>query len=149
MEIKKSSAALVRAIIESSVDVNIYLINGVKLSGKLISADQDKLTLTKAGVGDVVYRDDMQVIYRNAISTIEPQSQIHSSFFTEESSDEDEGEDLIDVLIREKVPAKLYLKSGICLLGTIQYEFADMFLLKTTKELQAVMKQAIATVTSN
>lgn len=52
------------------VEVNIFLVNGVKLQGRIESFDQFVIMLTSG-------RDSTQIVYKHAISTISPTRKIN------------------------------------------------------------------------
>ncbi|HMA59637.1 MAG TPA: RNA chaperone Hfq [Halanaerobiales bacterium] len=58
---------------KQSIGVKIYLMNGVQLKGKVIGFDDFTILLE--------VENDLKVIYKHAVSTIEPQENIKDVIF--------------------------------------------------------------------
>jgi|TARA_B100001094_G_scaffold308650_1_gene341500 host factor-I protein len=61
---KDNEAKFIQTLIDGNAQVTIFLINGVKLSGEITSADEETLNLKRD--------KHTQLVYKNAISTIMP-----------------------------------------------------------------------------
>ena len=59
-----SHDAFYALLIEAKVDVYVFLINGIKLNGKIVRADRYCIQLTRGS--------SSQVIYKHTISTVMP-----------------------------------------------------------------------------
>lgn len=71
-----SQATFLNPLIKHQTPVHIYLINGIKLQGKITAVDAMVIVLTND--------ENDQLIYKHAISTVLPQIAITESVTTEE-----------------------------------------------------------------
>ena len=72
------------ALRREHVQVSIYLVNGIKLQGQVVSFDQFVILLRN---------QVSQMVYKHAISTIVPARAVNMSQLSEDSSKEEEAKD--------------------------------------------------------
>ena len=68
---KYTSREFIDHLIEQEIPVIIYIVNGFQIKGVIISADDDALV--------VVNKNHSQMIYKSAVSTIDPSENVFPS----------------------------------------------------------------------
>jgi RNA chaperone Hfq len=136
-------SGLVKALIKSAVETNVFLVNGVRLSGCIEQADASTLILVRDG--------KKQVIYRHAIATIVPvghfsKEAFDSADYTEPKTDES----LLNSLVQIGDNINAFMLNGIRLSGVLLCEDDEMLLMSVPEkdQFQSVMKRAIATLSA-
>lgn len=66
---------------KEGVPVNVYLVNGIKLTGQIDAFDQFVIVLKNAS---------SQMVYKHAVSTVQPAQRFHLPRFDEDEAEEDQ-----------------------------------------------------------
>lgn len=61
-------------ILKNEINLLIYLVNGIKLAGKITAFDKNSLILNNSLIGE----NSTMLIYKHSISTIVPQGDVSS-----------------------------------------------------------------------
>ncbi|PTH80006.1 RNA chaperone Hfq [Aeromonas veronii] len=137
-------SGLVKALIKSSVETNVFLVNGVRLSGCIEKADASTLILVRDG--------KKQAIYRHAIATIVPVGQFSKEAFDSaaDCAEQSTGESLLSGLVKTGDNINAFMLNGIRLSGVLLCEDDEMLLMSVPEkdQFQSVMKRAIATLSA-
>lgn len=131
---------LIEHMIAGQHQVSIFLINGIKLIGKIAFKNDEFLILVK---------DKMpQIIYLHAISSVLPAGEFdHSSVFQKPDDDLfNLHKNIMGKFIGQQLSVKLFMMNGICLSGVIVGEFETSFILRIFDGEQEVLKSAITTM---
>jgi host factor-I protein len=141
----KNNASLLNHVVgvykDLNTSVSVYLVNGIRLNGAISDFDERVVILTNDGTP--------QVVYKTAISTISPNTQIDQSSFLGFGFKPESVEDkAINIMIESEAQVNIFLINGIRLNGVI-VNLGDDVLLLAGVTTQVVFKNAITTVLSS
>jgi host factor-I protein len=129
------------AIRAQHIGVAIYLINGIKMKGQIVSFDQYSVVI-RSGVDHMVYK--------HAITTVVPERQPEFLVKNVETGngDLDVQSVFLETLKAAKKEVNIYLINGIRLDGVIAFYDQYSVLLESDKTIQMVYKHGTSTIVS-
>lgn len=137
-----SSVNIIHALVKSASNSNVFLVNGVKLEGKIVMLSKNLLALERDGT--------KQAIYRHALSTVAPMTMLDRDVLADANPVKEHSDaELLASVVHLGSHIKAYMLNGICLQGAFLAEDDDMLLMSTKDSCQGVMKKAISTVAAN
>ena len=128
------------ALRRSKAPVTVFLVKGVKLQGVITWFDAFSILLRREGAP--------QLVYKHAISTIQPQSMPSELSDLQVPGSEKAG--LQDMFLgaahRQSEPMTMFLVNGVMLQGKVAGFDAFVILLERSGQVQLVYKHAVSTL---
>ncbi|PTH80007.1 RNA chaperone Hfq [Aeromonas veronii] len=134
---------MIEALIKSEQAVDVFLVNGICLKGRLVAQTSGYLVLS-----DFMAKKAPQIIYRHAISTIVPIGafDVESALVDPMLPECKQGEALLDAIMSQNLSTSVFMMNGIRLVGILVSQTEESFLMKVFNGCQEIRKAAIATI---
>lgn len=134
---------IVETLIKSGQAVDVYLVNGICLKGRLVAQAEGYLVLV-----DIKAQKAPQIIYRHAISTLVPigEFDVESALTDPKLPECKQGETLLDAIMSQNLSTSVFMMNGIRLVGILVSQTDESFIMKVFNGCQEIRKAAIATI---
>lgn len=126
------------AIRRSKSSTTVFLVKGVKLQGAITSFDSFSVLLRREGAS--------QLLYKHAISTIQPSSVEEHAFEPPELAAPRLQDSFLSAAFRQREPMTIFLVNGVMLQGRVGGFDPFVVLLERQGQWQMVYKHAISTL---